>query len=63
MELPNPTTDDIEVHICSGTESGDYVLIQLLKLYIQARDSYPGFGTLVIWDFGYLTICNTETLI
>jgi dynein heavy chain len=35
VELPNPTTDDIEVRICSGLERGDDVLIQLLELYIQ----------------------------
>ena len=35
VELPNPTTDDIEVQICCGTEPGDDVLIELLELYIQ----------------------------
>ena len=35
VELPTPTTDDIEVRICCGTEPGDDVLIQLLDLYIQ----------------------------
>ena len=35
VELPNPTTDDIEVRICSGTEPGDDILLELLELYIQ----------------------------
>ena len=35
VELPNPTTDDIEVRICCGLEPGDDVLIKLLELFIQ----------------------------
>ena len=35
VDLPNPSTDDIEVRICYGLEPGDDVLIQLLELYIQ----------------------------
>ena len=35
VELPNPTTDDIEVRICSSGELGDDTPIQLLELYIQ----------------------------
>ena len=35
VELPNPTTDDIEVRICIPQPSYDDVKIQLLELYIQ----------------------------
>ena len=35
VELPNPTTDDIEVRICIAEGSYDDVLIQILELYIQ----------------------------
>ena len=35
VELPNPTTDDIEVRICIGQGSIDDVKIQLLELYVQ----------------------------
>ena len=35
VELPNPTTDDIEVRICSAQGSYDDVAIQLLELYVQ----------------------------
>ena len=35
VELPNPTTDDIEVCICISQASVDDVAIQLLELYIQ----------------------------
>ena len=34
-QLPNPTTDDIEVRICSALPSGDNTPIQLLELYVQ----------------------------
>ena len=35
VELSNPTTDDIEVRICSGEGTYDDILVQLLELYIQ----------------------------
>ena len=35
VELPNPTTDDIEVRICNPQGSYNDVAIQLLELYIQ----------------------------
>ena len=35
VELPNSTTDDIEVRICSGEGNQDETLVQLLELYIQ----------------------------
>ena len=35
VELPNPTTDDIEVRICMPQASYDDVAIQLLELYVQ----------------------------
>ena len=35
VELPNPTTDDIEVRICIGEESKDDVVLQELEVYIQ----------------------------
>ena len=35
VELPNPTTDDIEVRICSSAPATDNTPIQLLELYIQ----------------------------
>ena len=35
VELPNPTTDDIEVRICDGEDNRDETLLQLLELYIQ----------------------------
>ena len=35
VELTNPTTDDIEVRICSGEGSQDETLVQLLEIYIQ----------------------------
>ena len=35
VELPNPTSDDIEVRICIPEESFDDVAIQLLELYVQ----------------------------
>ena len=35
VELSNPTTDDIEVRICSFAEPGDNTPVQLLELYIQ----------------------------
>ena len=35
VELPNPTTDDIEVRICSSAPSSDNTPMQLLELYIQ----------------------------
>ena len=35
VELPNPTTDDIEVRICNPQGGGDDVAIQLLELYVQ----------------------------
>ena len=35
VELPNPTTDDIEVRICIPQRSVDDVVIQLLELYVQ----------------------------
>ena len=35
VELPNPTTDDIEVRMCIGQQSYDDVVIQLLELYVQ----------------------------
>ena len=34
VELPNPTTDDIEVRICSSAPTVDDIPIQLLELYI-----------------------------
>ena len=33
-ELPNPTTDDIEVRICIGQPSYDDIVIQLIELYV-----------------------------
>jgi hypothetical protein len=36
VELPNPTTDDIEIRICIAESTyADDVFIQLLELYIQ----------------------------
>ena len=35
VELPNPTTDDIEVRICNGEPTHDDTPIQLLEVYIQ----------------------------
>ena len=35
VELPNPTTDDIEVRICIPEQSQDDIVIQLLELYVQ----------------------------
>ena len=35
VELPNPTTDDIEVRICSRENNKDETLVELLELYIQ----------------------------
>ena len=35
VELPNPTTDDIEVRICIPEGTFDDVVVQLLELYIQ----------------------------
>ena len=35
VELPNPTTDDIEVRICSPQETVDDVAVQVLELYVQ----------------------------
>ena len=35
VELPNSTTDDIEVRICSAQQSYDDAVIQLLELYVQ----------------------------
>ena len=35
VELPNPTTDDIEVRICIGQGSHDDVALELLEIYIQ----------------------------
>ena len=35
MELPNTTTDDIEVRICVAQASFDDIKIQLLELYVQ----------------------------
>ena len=35
VELPNSTTDDIEVRICRGAEPRDDIPVQLLELYIQ----------------------------
>ena len=35
VELPNPTTDDIEVRICIPQPSRDDLVIQLLELYVQ----------------------------
>ena len=35
VELPNPTTDDIEVRICTPQGSFDDVAVQLLEIYIQ----------------------------
>ena len=35
VELPNPTTDDIEVCICIPDRSIDDVAIQLLEFYVQ----------------------------
>jgi hypothetical protein len=34
MELPNPTTDDIEVRICIGQPSYDDIVIQIIELYV-----------------------------
>ena len=35
VELSNPTTDDIEVRICSGEDNRVEALVQLLEIYIQ----------------------------
>ena len=35
VELPSPTTDDIEVRICSAQQSYDDIVLQLLELYVQ----------------------------
>ena len=35
VELPNPMTDDIEVHLCVPLPTYDDVAIQLLELYVQ----------------------------
>ena len=35
VELPNPTTDNIEVRICSGEGNKDETLVQLIELYVQ----------------------------
>lgn len=35
VELPNPTSDDIEVRICSAEQSYDDIALQLLEIYIQ----------------------------
>ena len=35
VELPNPTSDDIEVRICCPQASYDDILIQLLEIYVQ----------------------------
>ena len=35
VELPNPTTDDIEVRICIPQPSYDDIEVQLLELYVQ----------------------------
>ena len=35
VELPNPTTDDIEVRLCVPQPTHDDVAIQLLELYVQ----------------------------
>ena len=35
VELPTPTTDDIEVRICCGEDSRDGISVQLLELYVQ----------------------------
>ena len=35
VELPNPTTDDVEVRICNPEGTYDDTLVQLLELYIQ----------------------------
>ena len=35
VDLPNPTTDDIEVRICIPQDNVDDVVIQLLELYVQ----------------------------
>ena len=35
VELPNPTTDDIEVRICIAQRSYDDIEIQLLEIYVQ----------------------------
>ena len=35
VELPNPTSDDIEVCICSAEQSYDDIALQLLEIYIQ----------------------------
>ena len=35
VELPNTTTDDIEVRICSAESTNDDIPVQQLKLYIQ----------------------------
>ena len=35
VELPNPTTDDIEVRICSLQHTYQDAIIQLLEIYIQ----------------------------
>ena len=37
VELPNSTSDDIEVHICNPQGSSDDVAIQLLELYVQYK--------------------------
>ena len=35
VELPNPTTDDIEVRICCAEGTVDDVAVQILELYVQ----------------------------
>ena len=35
VDLPNPTTDDIEVRICVPERSVDDIVLQLLELYVQ----------------------------
>ena len=35
VELPNPTTDDIEVRICSAQQSFDDIALELLEIYVQ----------------------------
>ena len=35
VQLPNPTSDDIEVRICSAQASHDDVALQLVEIYVQ----------------------------
>ena len=35
VELTNPTTDDIEVRICTPEPDNEDVIVQLLELYVQ----------------------------